>query len=299
MKLIAALLLCVAMTSQATNFAGVAAMNESGITTTQTAGITGTDIAVFYIPVPTTPGQTYVITVVPAPGTPTIERYAFISDGTFDIAHASGYVPQFVLTVGTGAGQLAPGTVHQLWVDSTDSSGNFSCNAAECDMTVRIELYQGRKDGGAAAAASSRELKICHGASSRARSDADPELGNLDASHGAVNGAAAELRHHDGRTGRGTQGCGDAARPRRASPPRLARELETLSAMIGIHCRDLHGSGDELCEDCAALLAYATRRLDRCVFGDAKPTCANCTVHCYTAVKREEVRTVMRYAGPR
>jgi hypothetical protein len=37
-KLIAASLLCVAMTSQASNFAGLAAMNESGVTTTQTAG---------------------------------------------------------------------------------------------------------------------------------------------------------------------------------------------------------------------------------------------------------------------
>jgi hypothetical protein len=144
-KLIAALLLCVAMTSHATNFSGMAAMNESGVTTTQTAGITGTDIAMFYFPVPETPGQTYVITIVPAPGTPTIERYAFISDGTFDLAHARGFVPQFVLTVGTGAGELAPGAVHELWVDSTDSNGNFSCNAAECDMTVRIELYQAGK----------------------------------------------------------------------------------------------------------------------------------------------------------
>lgn len=145
MKFFATLLLCVAMTGHAANFAGVAAMNESGVTTAQTAGITGTDVAVFYIPVPPTPGQTYVITVVPAPGTPTIERYAFISDGTFDIAHASGFVPQFLLTVGTGAGQLAPDVVHQLWVDSTDSNGNFSCNAAECDLAVRIELYQGGK----------------------------------------------------------------------------------------------------------------------------------------------------------
>ncbi len=140
MKLIAALLLCVAVSSQATNFADVAAMNESGVTTTQTAGVTRTDVAVFYLMVPTTPGQTYVITVLPAPGTPTIERYGFISNGTFDVAHASGYVPQFVLTVGTGAGQLAPGTVHQIGVDNIDSSGNYSCNAAECDMTVRIEL---------------------------------------------------------------------------------------------------------------------------------------------------------------
>jgi hypothetical protein len=81
--------------------------------------------------------------------------------------------------------------------------------------------------------------------------------------------------------------------------PRLARELATLSVMIEIHCHELHGMHDGLCEDCAALLAYATRRLDRCVFGDEKPTCAKCTVHCYSADQREEVRSVMRYAGPR
>ena len=51
--------------------------------------------------------------------------------------------------------------------------------------------------------------------------------------------------------------------------------------------------------ECAELLVYATRRLDRCVFGDDKPTCAKCTVHCYSADKREEVRAVMRFAGPR
>ena len=49
--------------------------------------------------------------------------------------------------------------------------------------------------------------------------------------------------------------------------PRLARELATLSAMIKIHCRELHGADETLCENCAALLVYATRRLDRCVFG--------------------------------
>jgi len=81
--------------------------------------------------------------------------------------------------------------------------------------------------------------------------------------------------------------------------PRLARELKTLSVMIEIHCRERHGNGAGLCQDCADLLAYATRRLDRCVFGDDKPTCAKCTVHCYTAAMREEVRAVMRYAGPR
>jgi hypothetical protein len=81
--------------------------------------------------------------------------------------------------------------------------------------------------------------------------------------------------------------------------PRLARELATLSAMFAINCRELHGTGNALCDECAELLVYATRRLDRCVFGDDKPTCAKCTVHCYSADKREEVRAVMRYAGPR
>lgn len=81
--------------------------------------------------------------------------------------------------------------------------------------------------------------------------------------------------------------------------PRLARELATLSAMFAINCRELHGTGEALCDQCAELLVYATRRLDRCVFGDDKPTCAKCTVHCYSADKREEVRAVMRFAGPR
>jgi hypothetical protein len=81
--------------------------------------------------------------------------------------------------------------------------------------------------------------------------------------------------------------------------PRLARELATLSSMIRLHCHDVHCEDGGLCDGCAALLAYATRRLDRCVFGDDKPTCANCKVHCYSAAMREEVRGIMRYAGPR
>ena len=85
--------------------------------------------------------------------------------------------------------------------------------------------------------------------------------------------------------------------------PRLARELATIRAMVGIYCRDKHGAhgsaAGDLCPECRELMDYATRRLDRCVFGDDKPTCTNCKVHCYTAAMREQVRVVMRYAGPR
>jgi hypothetical protein len=80
---------------------------------------------------------------------------------------------------------------------------------------------------------------------------------------------------------------------------RRARELKTMRVMVEMHCRDHHEQADPQCPRCAELMDYATRRLERCVFGDAKPTCANCTVHCYSVDKREEVRVVMRYAGPR
>ena len=79
---------------------------------------------------------------------------------------------------------------------------------------------------------------------------------------------------------------------------RRARELKTLETMIGMYCRH-HHRGNALCEDCATVAGYACRRLERCVFGDTKPTCANCLVHCYRADMRERVRVMMRWAGPR
>ena len=54
-----------------------------------------------------------------------------------------------------------------------------------------------------------------------------------------------------------------------------------------------------LCPECAALLDYALRRLDSCRFGNGKPSCRKCPVHCYRADMRERIRTVMRWAGPR
>lgn len=81
--------------------------------------------------------------------------------------------------------------------------------------------------------------------------------------------------------------------------PRLAREWKTLEAMIRIYCRDHHETGTMLCPDCRGLLDYATVRLERCRFGPEKPTCARCPVHCYQPARREQVRVVMRHAGPR
>jgi hypothetical protein len=86
------------------------------------------------------------------------------------------------------------------------------------------------------------------------------------------------------------------------SSKRLGRERRTIEAMVGIYCRDHHrhsGPEGNLCAQCQGLLDYANLRLDRCRFGPEKPTCAKCPVHCYQRERREEVRAVMRYAGPR
>ena len=79
---------------------------------------------------------------------------------------------------------------------------------------------------------------------------------------------------------------------------RRVRELKTIRVMVEMYCERHHG-GAPLCAECADLFEYAQRRLQRCVFGDAKPNCAKCVVHCYNQDMRERIRVVMRWAGPR
>jgi hypothetical protein len=79
----------------------------------------------------------------------------------------------------------------------------------------------------------------------------------------------------------------------------LERERLTISRMIAIYCADHHSAGDTLCAECAEFQDYADRRLEKCPYGDDKPTCSNCPIHCYKPARREQVKKIMRYAGPR
>ena len=70
--------------------------------------------------------------------------------------------------------------------------------------------------------------------------------------------------------------------------------------MMLIYCHHHHNTrGEVLCNECSALLNYALARIDKCTFLPDKPTCKNCVVHCYAPKKREAIKEVMRFAGPR
>ncbi|MCX6244503.1 MAG: nitrous oxide-stimulated promoter family protein [Bacteroidetes bacterium] len=78
----------------------------------------------------------------------------------------------------------------------------------------------------------------------------------------------------------------------------IAREKRTIEKIIKLYCRSVHG-GNELCYDCAELREYAMKRIEGCVFKEDKPACKECPVHCYSPIRREEIRKVMRFSGPR
>jgi hypothetical protein len=81
--------------------------------------------------------------------------------------------------------------------------------------------------------------------------------------------------------------------------PRMVREEKTVEAMIRLYCQDRHAGHDGLCAECSTLADYARERLAGCPYQERKTTCAKCPVHCYRPAMREQIRAVMRYAGPR
>ena len=77
------------------------------------------------------------------------------------------------------------------------------------------------------------------------------------------------------------------------------REILTLRAMLKIYCRHHHGSGESLCFECAALFAYASKNIENCKLGHQKSVCSNCKIHCFKPYYREQIKTVMRFSGPK
>lgn len=71
--------------------------------------------------------------------------------------------------------------------------------------------------------------------------------------------------------------------------------------MVKIYCHAHHQrpTKSQLCPECANFIAYANEKLDRCPYGQNKPTCNKCPIHCYKNEQRQQAKTIMLYAGPR
>lgn len=79
---------------------------------------------------------------------------------------------------------------------------------------------------------------------------------------------------------------------------KIERQKQTVREIIKLYathkkgCKELTGELKELAD-------YCDKRLEHCRWGEKKPACKNCSSHCYAKEKREEIRKIMRWAGPR
>lgn len=79
---------------------------------------------------------------------------------------------------------------------------------------------------------------------------------------------------------------------------RIEREKEVVGRMIELYCKKKLGM-NEVSTEYKELEVYAHKRLGMCKFGNNKPNCKRCPIHCYKPEMREKIRTIMRWAGPR
>ena len=84
-------------------------------------------------------------------------------------------------------------------------------------------------------------------------------------------------------------------------PDLLGLEFKTIQAMVKLYCKAFHQQKEKKvpCEECLEFIRYANKKLDRCPYGQNKPTCNKCPIHCYKIDPRAQARKIMCYAGPR
>lgn len=79
---------------------------------------------------------------------------------------------------------------------------------------------------------------------------------------------------------------------------RIHREIKTIEKMIKIY-EKAHPAPAEASDYYQGLFSYAVNRLEKCRYGEEKPACKQCPIHCYQPKMREQMKLVMRWAGPK
>lgn len=113
-----------------------------------------------------------------------------------------------------------------------------------------------------------------------------------------------EKQAADGRreTEEKSAGCRRISEEKRTSDIEKKRRQEkaTVGSMIEIYCHGVHKTKrGTLCDACTKLRDYADLRTEKCPFMETKTFCSACKVHCYSKEMQNEIKQVMRYAGPR
>ncbi len=80
---------------------------------------------------------------------------------------------------------------------------------------------------------------------------------------------------------------------------KIKDEKIIVKMMADYYCKKHHISKNNLCPDCAKLIEYASLKLDKCFYGENKPACSECKIHCYNTLMRKKIKDIMRYSGPR
>lgn len=72
----------------------------------------------------------------------------------------------------------------------------------------------------------------------------------------------------------------------------IQQEKKLITLMIEIY-EKRHG------EDLSSLKEYAYKRIIHCPRKKEKTFCSSCPIHCYAPDYRQQIKMVMKYAGPR
>ncbi len=79
----------------------------------------------------------------------------------------------------------------------------------------------------------------------------------------------------------------------------IETEKKIVSLMIKYYCKIKHKRKmSDLCTICNELIEYSLKKLSLCRYGDNKPQCNKCSIHCYSADKRIQIKDVMKTVGP-
>ena len=84
------------------------------------------------------------------------------------------------------------------------------------------------------------------------------------------------------------------------------KEKKLIPVMLKMYCKGKHKTTrkaqgiprGEVCAECKELTEYALFRLEKCPFKVNKKFCSFCKIHCYKPEMREQIKAVMKYAGP-